>query len=295
MHELERQALDAENSSCQHFLHAHQTTLSHAPQSVKEDLHSCYQILLGQSSSWWCLPPAQVHQTDGQPTSITSPKKEPKWSPLPKRQHSLTEVQGDTSGDEDSPMASQEGLSSSKIGKMADWFSSLSPSHANAFCWDSSLVKEARACYFTTHPWDWAHGNMDDLSKIFWELAQDAGLLGESIHELQQLWNGPEDLKHSNYILQSLPKGLKFLRAVSTKESPKIMGLKGIHDSNALRHFASFTYCPWCGKIGQNEGTVINHLRTIHYKLGLVCDQCYSCPTVMSDALCWHGCHTCTS
>ena len=198
------------------------------------------------------------------------------------------------SADKDSPMASQEGPSSSKIGKMADWFS-LSPSHVDAFCRDSSLIKEARAHYFTTHPWDWAHGNMDDLSEIFWELVQGACLLGESIHKLQWSWNGPEDLKHSNYVLRSLPKGLKFLRVVSAKEFSKIMGLKGIHDSDALQHFAGFTYCPWCGKIGQNKGTIINHLRTIHYKLGLVCDQCYSCPMVTSDTLCQHGCHTCTN
>ena len=117
-------------------------------------------------------------------------------------------------------------------------------------------MKEARACYFTTHPWDWAHGNTDDLSEIFRELAQGAGLLGKSIHELQWSWDGPEELKHGNYVLWSLPKGLKFLRAVSAKESPKVMGLKGIHDSNALWHFAGYTYCPWCRKDGQNEGTI---------------------------------------
>ena len=111
MHKSERQALDVENKSCQDFLLAHQTALSHAPQSLKEDLHSSYQILLGQSSSsWQCILPARVPQTDGQPPAITSPKQEPKWSPLPKRQHSSTEVQGDTSVDEDSPMTSQEGL-----------------------------------------------------------------------------------------------------------------------------------------------------------------------------------------
>ena len=33
--------------------------------------------------------------------------------------------------------------------------------------------------------------------------------------------------KNANYVLWSLPKGLKFLRAVSAKESPKVMGLKG--------------------------------------------------------------------
>ena len=146
-------------------------------------------------------------------------------------------------------------------------------------------MKEARSCYFATHPWDWVHGNTEDLSDIFRELAQGAGLLGESIHEIKWSWDGLEELKHTNYVLQSLPKGLKFLRAVSTKESPKVMGLKGIHDPNALQHFAGYTYCPWCRKDGQNEGTIVNHLRTVHYRLGLVCNQCFSCPTVTSDTL----------
>ena len=55
--------------------------------------------------------------------------------------------------------------------------------------------------------------------------------------------------------MQSLPKGLKFLRVVPTLESPKVMGLVGIHDPDTLQYFASFTYCPWCEKEGQNEGT----------------------------------------
>ena len=153
------------------------------------------------------------------------------------------------------------------------------------FSQDSSPIKEARECYFTTHPWDWALGNMDDLSDIFRELAQGAGLLGKFIHKIQVSWSGLEELKHANYIFRSLPKGLKFLRVVSAKESPKIMGLKGIHDSDALLHFISYTYCPWCGKDRQNKGTIINHLRTVHYKLGLICDQCFGCPMVMLDAL----------
>ena len=187
--------------------------------------------------------------------------------------------------DEDSPRGSQEDLPCSKREKTSDWFSSLKPSWVDAFSWDSSPIKEARECYFATHPWDWACSNMDDLSDIFRELTQGAGLLGESIHKIQVSWNGLEELKHANYILRSLPKGLKFLRMVSTKESPKIMGLKGIHNPDALQHFAGYTYCPWCGKDGQNEGTVINHLRTVHYKLGLICDQCFGCPTVTLDAL----------
>ena len=192
-------------------------------------------------------------------------------------------------------MTLQEGPSNSKRGKTTGWSSSLNPSCADAFSWDSSPIKEARECYFVTHPWDLARSNMDDISDIFRELAQGAGLLGESIYEIQVSWNGLEELKHANYILRSLPKGLKFLRMVSTKESPKIMGLKGIHDPNVLQCFTDYTYCLWCSKDGQNEGTIINHLRTVHYKLGLVCDQCFGCPTVMSDACHQNGCHTCTN
>ena len=208
-----------------------------------------------------------------------------KQSPWPKRWHSSPDPQGDTSIDETSPTASQDRPSSSKRREAANWFSSLKPSHMDAFSWDSGPVKEARSCYFATHPWDWVHGNADDLSDIFRELAQGTGLLGESIHEIQLSWDGLEELKHTIYALWSLPKGLKFLRAVSTKESPKVMGLKGIHDPNALQHFDGYTYCPWCGKDGQNEGTIINHLRTVHYRLGLMCNQCFCCPMVMSDAL----------
>ena len=73
------------------------------------------------------------------------------------------------------------------------------------------------------------------------------------------------------------------------------MGLMGIHDPNALQCYAGYTCCPWCGKEGQNEGTVVNHLRTTHYRLGLVCDQSFGCPSVMSDSLHWHGCQDCQS
>ena len=49
--ELEEWALDAEKKSHQDFLSAHQVVICHAPQSLKENLHSSYHIVLGQSSS----------------------------------------------------------------------------------------------------------------------------------------------------------------------------------------------------------------------------------------------------
>ena len=144
------------------------------------------------------------------------------------------EAQGDTSMDKDFPIASQEELSNPKKGKTANWLTSMKSNRADAFSRDSDSVKEVRACYFATHSWDWTHGNTEDLSDIFKELAQEAGLLGEPIFKIQWSWKGPEHLKQANYIFQSQPKGLRFLRAVSAKESPKEMGLKGIHDPEAL-------------------------------------------------------------
>ena len=55
---------------------------------------------------------------------------------------------------------------------------------------------------------------MEDLSDIFKGHAQGAGLLGKSIFEIQWLWKGPEHLRHANYVFQTQPKGLKFLRVV---------------------------------------------------------------------------------
>ena len=71
------------------------------------------------------------------------------------------------------------------------------------------------------------------------------------------------------------------------------MGLVGIHHPNALQHFNGVTHCPWCSIECQNEGTIINHLRTVHYKLGLVCKKCFHCPSIMSEAIQHHGQKNC--
>ena len=93
---------------------------------------------------------------------------------------------------------------------------------------------EARSHFFSKHSYNFNQDGDCDLSKIFKKLAEGAGLLGTDIYEIQASWTGPEELKQANYTLQSLPKGLKFLRAMPTSESPKVKGLIGIHDQDAL-------------------------------------------------------------
>ena len=120
-------------------------------------------------------------------------------------------------------------------------------------------------------------------------MATSTKLLGTSIYQIQASLMGPDELGKANYALRSLPKGLKFLCAVPLSESPKVMGLVGIHDPDALHHFTSITHYPWCGKKGQNEGTVVNHLQMVHYRLGLVCNKCHDFPSSTANTLCHHG------
>ena len=107
MSELEEQALEVESRSWQDFLSTHLAILHYAPLSLKENIHSSYNILLGNSSSsLQSVPSARAPQAQGQPLTTTSPKSEPTWSPQSKRHHSLTDAQGDMSLDENSPMTS---------------------------------------------------------------------------------------------------------------------------------------------------------------------------------------------
>ena len=91
----------------------------------------------------------------------------------------------------------------------------------------------------------------------------------------------------------TLWKGLKFFRAVLPSKSPKVMGLMGVDNPDVLHHFNGVTHHPWCKKVGQNEGIIINHMRTVYYKLDLMCDKCFSCPSISSEAIHHHGWKSC--
>ena len=148
-----------------------------------------------------------------------------------------------------------------------------------AFSWDTDLVKEARKEYFKRHSYNFTAEGTHNLSEVFRQMAESANLLGTTIHEIQAVWTGLDKLWQANYALRTLPKGLKFLCAVPPSESLRVMGLVGIHDLDTLHHFNGLTHCLWCGKEGHNEGTVVNHLWMVHYRLGLVCNKCNDGPS----------------
>ena len=86
MLELEACALRAENKSCQDFLIVHQAVLHQALQTLKEDLHPSYSLLLGPSlSSHQSLMLASAPQAEGWLLSTIPLKPKPKQSLPPKR------------------------------------------------------------------------------------------------------------------------------------------------------------------------------------------------------------------
>ena len=169
----------------------------------------------------------------------------------------------------------------------------LKQSHSEVFSQDTDLVKEARKEYFLKHSYNITTEGTHDISEVFKHMAESTKLLSTTIHKIQAVWMEPDELRQANYALRFLPKGLRFLHAVPPSESPKVMGLVGIHDPDALHHFNGLTHCPWCGKEGQNEGTMVNHLWMVHYRLGLVCDKCNNCPSTSLDTLHCHSWQNC--
>ena len=88
---------------------------------------------------------------------------------------------------------------------------------------------------------------------------------------------------------QSSSKDIHFFWVVPPTESPKIMGLRAIHSPEALRWQGGLSFCLWCGKDGQNEGMVVNHLQTRHYHLDFICGQCLEYFTTSANAMHHHS------
>ena len=156
-----------------------------------------------------------------------------------------------------------------------------------AFHRDSDLVKCLRWTYFRTHPPEFHREVTYDLSDVFKEMMEMAGLIDLEFYMVQDLWWGTKELHTANYVARGSAKDLHYFWVVLPLKSPKIMGLTGIHSPEALKHQAGLSFCPWCGKKGQNEGTVVNHLHTGHYCLRLVCERCLSYFATTSDTK-WH-------
>ena len=154
------------------------------------------------------------------------------------------------------------------------------------------MVKVARQTSNKTHRAIFQQEGSYDLTSIFQETSQDTNLLNVKIYEVQEAWTGCWGLRAANCAAKASQRDILFSCVVMPTELPNIMGLKGIHSPKALHWQDSCSYCPWCGKEGQNEGTIMNHLRAIHYHMCLVCTLCMEFFTTSADTLRWHV-HAC--
>ena len=111
-----------------------------------------------------------------------------------------------------------------------------------AFAKDSDLVWKAREDYFKTNCPHFDCETSCDLTGVFWDMVTSASLLGSQIYKIQEVWRGQDELWYANDVLKTLPKGLQFFCPVSPSESPKVMGLAGIHNPDTLHCFASVTF-----------------------------------------------------
>ena len=117
-----------------------------------------------------------------------------------------------------------------------------------------------RQAHFQMNHADYNRKDSQDLSHTFQEMAISAGLMDSEVHEAQEVWTEQKNLWAAHHMAKGSPRASSFSGWVPPTKFPKIMGLKEIHSPKALHRQVGLTFCLWCGKEGQNYGTVVNHL-----------------------------------
>ena len=290
---LEREAIEEEEKDWQSFLATCGMALQVCPLEAHGVLMWPLQLLMGNMSLAAVLAiPPQVSIAREEPTPVIShpaTPAAPASSSGTKQWHHLPDQAAC------SPWPTDEVPEASEEPPHQKWKDSmplntlLKGGQGEAFSKDSDLVQQAREAYFSTSHPDFDCKVPHNLASLFWYIIISASLLDSKIYEIQEIWTGQEDLWYANDALKSLQKGLWFFCLISPLESTKVMGMKGVHHPDTLHHFTRLTFCPWCGKEGQNKGTMVNHLWTTHYELGLVCNQCLNFLLITLEATQCHG------
>ena len=170
----------------------------------------------------------------------------------------------------------------------------LGGAHWEAFHKDLDLVQHIKWTFFKAHPLVFHKEVTYELTNVFRAKAEMAGLMDTKIHWVQDQWQGKKEFCTANYMARGSVKDLHYFWVVSPLKSPKIMGLKGIHSPEALKHQVRLSFCPWCGKEGKNEGTMVNHPCTRHYHIRLINERCLSYFMATLDKMLHHtqGCES---
>ena len=110
----------------------------------------------------------------------------------------------------------------------------LKGAHQEALSKGSNLVKQIRWTYFKAHCLEFDSETTHNLTCIFKGMADMVGLLNNKVHQVQDPWPGKKELHTANHATISSAQEICYFQVVSPTESPKIIGLKGIHFPEAL-------------------------------------------------------------
>ena len=238
MQNQKEEALEVEKHSCQSFLQACGVALQACPNEALGKLMYPLHLLTGSLSLPGLLratSPLTIRSIDPIPspchpsrsaTAVCSPRA---------KQHCSPEHKAELVHPGEPPLQwwrEEDPL----VGHLGD-------SHHEAFCKDVDLVQHIRQTYFRTHLPSFYKEATYKLTNIFREMAEMADLLGSKVHLVQDKWKGRKELHSANYEVRGSAKDLHYFRIVSPLNSPKIMGLWGIHSPEALKHQAGLSFC----------------------------------------------------
>ena len=240
---LEEESTEEERKGQLNFLSVCQTALQVRPPEFHGVLVASYHILLEHApmSHLFSIPQGAPPFPPGSAPG-TSSLPTPKHSPRPKQWHHSPDPMDVLPLGGTMYQATPKGPSTSKRQEIMPLHKALTRSCQEAFSWDSSLQ------HFRIHHPYFNDENTPDFTEVFWCMTKTADLL--AVFEITDAWSGQDELQQANYSLMTLWKGLKFFRAVSQSESPKVIRLMGIHDPDVLCHFNEVTHCLWCRKVG---------------------------------------------
>ena len=88
----------------------------------------------------------------------------------------------------------------------------LGDSCHEAFCKDSELVQQIRWTYFRTHALTFHKEDTYELTEVFKELAEMAGLLGTEVYPVHDQWVGRAELCSAYHVVRGSTKDLHFFQ-----------------------------------------------------------------------------------
>ena len=145
------------------------------------------------------------------------------------------------------------------------------------FHWDTNLVQIIRWMYFEVHCPTFNQEGSHDLSSLFREMITSADLLESEIHEIQEVWDWMERPSGMPIMQWGVCQGSLIFPPCVPFGVAKGYGTKRDSSSWCTLPPMGLSYCPWCRKEGQNEGTVLNYLcTTLQIRTGL--PQCLPSP-----------------